>query len=215
MQASRSFKVFGCAVVLMMSHLQVQSINPVKDKMYPAFELDEVSLLDSEFKLRQDHDLKYLETLDPDMYLAHFRRNAGITTNSKGEAINNKNHYHGWEYGGSSTFGHYLSAISMMYKVTGDVALLEKINYIIDELDYIQHNPVYSDESLNKGVLVAFDRDDQDKVKEPNFLRTFDELRNGIVNLTTRSDDRNATATNPYYKTFLLAERWVIMVYKS
>ena len=202
MQASRSFKVFGCAVVLMMSHLQVQSINPVKDKVYPAFELDEVSLLDSEFKLRQDHDLKYLETLDPDMYLAHFRRNAGITTNSKGEAINNKNHYHGWEYGGSSTFGHYLSAISMMYKVTGDVALLEKINYIIDELDYIQHNPVYSDESLNKGVLVAYDRDDQDKVKEPNFLRTFDELRNGIVNLTTRSDDRNATATNPYYKTF-------------
>lgn len=177
-------------------------VHPAVAKRFQSFGLDEVTLKDKEWKFRQDHDLAYIRTLEPDRYLSPFRRNAGIEVDSKGNPVDNTKHYSGWETLGSSTFGHYLSALSMMYKVTGDTTLLHKINYIIDELDFIQRNPGYENESLRNGALVAFDRDRRDHVREPNFLRTYDELRQGKVNLTFAPDNRGATVENAYFKTF-------------
>ncbi len=122
------------------SQIQSQSVRPVVTKKFRSFGLDEVRLKDREFKLRQNHDFDYIRTLEPDRYLSPFRRNAGIEVDSKGIPVDNTKHYDGWEFLGSSTFGHYLSAISMMYKVTGDTTLLHKINYIIDELNFIQRS---------------------------------------------------------------------------
>ena len=184
------------------SQIQSQSVRPVVTKKFRSFGLDEVRLKDREFKLRQNHDFDYIRTLEPDRYLSPFRRNAGIEVDSKGIPVDNTKHYDGWEFLGSSTFGHYLSAISMMYKVTGDTTLLHKINYIIDELNFIQRNPSYENENLRHGALVAFDRDRHKHVREPNFLRTYDELRQGQVNLTSAPDNRGATVENVYFKTF-------------
>lgn len=194
--------LFFSLLFLSISQLNAQSIQPVVQKKYTSFELNEVKLHDEEFKSRQLHDFNYIRTLDPDRYLAPFRRNAGVVTDSKGNPVDNKKHYGGWEYLGSSTFGHYLSAISMMYKVTGEKSLLDKINYMIEELDYIQRNPTYPNENLKQGVLVAFDRNNQDQIQEPNFLRTYDELRAGNVNLTSAPNKRTATVATPFYKNF-------------
>ena len=190
------------SILLLALQIHAQPVQPVTSKPLNSFGLDEVTLLDREFRLRQELDLNYIKTLEPDKYLSHFRRNAGIETDSQGNPIDNTIRYGGWESLGSSTFGHYLSAMSMMYRVTGDTTLLHKINYIIEELDFIQRNPVYEDENLRKGVLVAFDRDHHDHVREPNFLRTYNELREGRVNLTSAPNKRDAAVENPFYKSF-------------
>ena len=178
------------------------TIAPIAIKSVQPFDLTNVRLSDGIFKQRQDHDLEYIKTLDPDKYLNHFRRNAGITTNSSGVAINNKNHYSGWESLGSSTFGHYISALVNMYKSTGDTDCLLKTNYIIDELYYIQNNATNPDSNFTKGALVAFYNNDNDQPQEPDFIATFNELRSGLVKLTNKSDSRTAIVTDPYYKYF-------------
>ena len=72
--------------------------------------------------------------------------------------------YGGWEsmeIAGHS-IGHWLSATSMMYHVTGDLLLKEKLEYAIDELAYVQ--------SLdNEGYLSGFKRDCFDEVFTGNF----------------------------------------------
>lgn len=193
---------FISLLLLLTLQMQSQPVEPVVKKQFCSFGLDEVILKDRELKLRQDHDFSYIRTLEPDKYLSPFRRNAGVETDSRGASVNHTKHYNGWEFLGSSTFGHYLSAISMMYKLTGDTTLLHKIDYIIDELDFIQRNPGYENDNLRHGALVAFDRDHRNHVREPNFLRTYDELRQGVVNLTFAPDNRGARVDNAYFKTF-------------
>lgn len=158
--------VFSGTLLLFTLQIQSQPIRPAATKLFNSFGLDEVCLHDRKFRLRQEFELEYIKTLEPDKYLSHFRRNAGVETDSRGKTVDNTSHYRGWESMGSSTFGHYLSALSMMYKVTGDTTLLHKINYIIDELDFIQRNPGYKDENLKQGVLVAFDRDHRNQYGE-------------------------------------------------
>ncbi|MDR2805967.1 MAG: glycoside hydrolase family 127 protein [Dysgonamonadaceae bacterium] len=109
------------------------------------FDLEEVRLLDgTAFKQRQDLDLKYLtETLNPDRYLHWFLVNANLPSK--------ESPYGGWESGGSSTMGHYLSALSMMYASTGSEIALEKVNYLIDMLDECQKNDPYRNRASGFG----------------------------------------------------------------
>lgn len=70
-------------------------------------------------------------------------------------------------------------------------------------LNFIQRNPSYENENLRHGALVAFDRDRHKHVREPNFLRTYDEPQTRPVNLTSAPDNRGATVENVYFKTFI------------
>ena len=98
---------------------------PPRAELFP---LKDVRLLDSPFKVAQATDLDYLLQLEPDRFLAWFRKEAGLTP--KAEV------YHGWEDRGVAghSLGHYLSAISAMWQATGDERLHARINYIVDQL---------------------------------------------------------------------------------
>ena len=92
------------------------------------FPLQDVKLLDSPFLQAQQTDLHYILALNPDRLLAPFLREAGLTPKAPS--------YTNWENTGLDGHigGHYLSALSMMYAATGDTAVYNRLNYMLDEL---------------------------------------------------------------------------------
>lgn len=98
------------------------------------FPLTEVKLLDGPFKHATELNIKTLLDYEPDRLLARFYTEAGLRPKAE--------QYHGWEdetIAGHS-LGHYLSAISMMFQTTGDQRFLERANYIVNELKFLQDN---------------------------------------------------------------------------
>ncbi len=106
-------------------------INKVSKKLH-YFKLSDVRLLPSPFKKAQQVDLTYMMKLNPDRLLAPYLKEAGL----KPKAEN----YPNWESEGldGHIAGHYLSALSMMYASTGKQSLLDRINYMVDELQRCQ-----------------------------------------------------------------------------
>jgi DUF1680 family protein len=107
--------------------LQFKVKPAVAPKVVP-FPLADVRLLDGPFKEGQDRAVKYLLSLEPDRFLANFRKEAGLPPKAR--------HYGGWESQGVSGHagGHYLSACALAYAATGDRQLLDRVNYFVDEL---------------------------------------------------------------------------------
>lgn len=99
----------------------------IEIKAYPV-SITQIRLLDGPFKTAMEADRRWLLSLQPDRFLHRFHENAGFPV--KGEL------YEGWENSTQSgfCFGHYLSAMSMLYAATGDKVVLEKIEYSIGEL---------------------------------------------------------------------------------
>ncbi len=95
----------------------------VAPKLQP-FSLRDVRLLDGPFKHAQQLDLNYLLSLEPDRFLHNFRTNAGLEPKAP--------IYGGWNSG--HAFGHYLSALSMMYQSTGDARIKQKLDYSVAQL---------------------------------------------------------------------------------
>jgi DUF1680 family protein len=107
------------------------------------FDLSDVTLLDGPFKHATELNIESLLNYEPDRFLAKFRREAGLEEKAE--------QYYGWEdmmLAGHS-LGHHLSACALMYKTTGDKRFLERVNYIVDELDACQ-------EADGSGYLGAF-----------------------------------------------------------
>ena len=96
------------------------------------FSLQDVKLLSSPFLQAQQTDLHYIQALDPDRLLAPFLREAGLTPKAPS--------YTNWENTGLDGHigGHYLSALSMMYAATGDTAVYNRLNYMLNELHRAQ-----------------------------------------------------------------------------
>lgn len=92
------------------------------------FSLRDVRLLDGPFKHAQQLDLDYLLSLEPDRFLHNFHVNAGLAPKAP--------IYGGWENSGVAghAFGHYLSAMSMMFQSTGDARVKAKLDYSVSEL---------------------------------------------------------------------------------
>ena len=111
------------------NRIKVKNVTPIKAF---AFDLSEVSLLESTFKTAMRADEAYLKIIEPDRLLSGFRKNAGLAP--KAEL------YGGWESDGLAghTLGHYLSAISMQYASSKDPVFLQKANYIVDQLEECQ-----------------------------------------------------------------------------
>lgn len=96
------------------------------------FQIKDVKLLDGPFKHATELNIQSLLNYQPDRLLARFRSEAGLKP--KAEA------YGGWEamtIAGHS-LGHYLSACALMYQTTGDQRFLDRVNYIVAELDTCQ-----------------------------------------------------------------------------
>jgi len=96
------------------------------------FKLQDVRLLKSPFKKAQQVDLDYMMKLDPDKLLAPYLKEAGLQPKAR--------NYPNWESQGLDGHigGHYLSALSMMYASTGDKELLDRVNYMVKELNRCQ-----------------------------------------------------------------------------
>lgn len=96
------------------------------------FPLQDVKLLDSPFLQAQQTDLHYILAMNPDRLLAPFLREAGLTPKAPS--------YTNWENTGLDGHigGHYLSALSMMYAATGDIAVYNRLNYMLNELHRAQ-----------------------------------------------------------------------------
>lgn len=125
--------------VICLSIVLAASISPVlaqvktaiKPQAY-AFKLNEVRLLDSPFSRARDLDAEVLLKISPDRLLHNFRENAGLKPKAE--------KYGGWEKMGIAghSLGHYLSALALHYGSTGDKRFLDRVNYIVDELDACQ-----------------------------------------------------------------------------
>ncbi len=104
---------------------------PVPKKVH-YFKLSDVRLLNSPFKKAQQVDLAYMMKLNPDRLLAPYLKEAGLPPKAK--------NYPNWESQGLDGHigGHYLSALSMMYASTGDKELLDRVNYMVKELNRCQ-----------------------------------------------------------------------------
>jgi DUF1680 family protein len=125
-------------------------VTPAVTAAQQMFPQGAVTLLDGPFKTMQDADHAYLIRLEPDRLLAQFRVEAGLEPKAKP--------YGGWESPAAPgttrslaghSLGHYLSAISLMYRITNDHRLLERVAYISKEWKECQ-------DRRGDGSLVAF-----------------------------------------------------------
>jgi len=97
------------------------------------FDLGQVRLTEGPFKHAQNLNVEYLLKFEPDRLLAGFRTIAGLEPKAA--------QYEGWEGPDRLTghsLGHYLSAICITYKATGDIRFKERADYIVDELAEVQ-----------------------------------------------------------------------------
>ncbi|TKK68058.1 glycosyl hydrolase [Ilyomonas limi] len=129
----------------------------VKPKVQ-SFPLGEVEITDALFRKAKDKDHAYLLQWNCDSLLYWHRKAAGLKPKVPG-------HYGGWEGGGSNILGHYLTALSLMYATTKDQQLLNRINYIVDELALCQQN-------AKTGAVF----------NGPGFKEAFEEMRKGNFN---------------------------------
>lgn len=97
-----------------------------------SFNMQDVRLLPSVFLQAEQTDLRYIMAMDPDRLLAPFLREAGLQPK--------KQSYTNWENTGLDGHigGHYITALSLMYVSTGDKDVLNRLNYILDELKRVQ-----------------------------------------------------------------------------
>ena len=92
------------------------------------FALSDVRLLDGPFKEAMERDAAYLLEVESDRLPARFCRYAGLEPKSE--------EYGGWERDTLSghSLGHYLSARSLLYGLTGDVRCKERVASVVEEL---------------------------------------------------------------------------------
>lgn len=97
-----------------------------------SFNMQDVRLLPSVFLQAEETDLRYIMAMDPDRLLAPFLREAGLQPK--------KPSYTNWENTGLDGHigGHYITALSLMYVSTGNKEVLDRLNYILDELKRVQ-----------------------------------------------------------------------------
>jgi DUF1680 family protein len=97
--------------------------------------LAKVRLTGGPLKHVQDLDARYLLQLEPDRMLAYYRERAGLAPKAEP--------YDGWDGGGRNLTGHiaghYLSAVSLMWAATGDDRFKSRADYIVEQLQDVQH----------------------------------------------------------------------------
>ena len=123
------------------------------------FDLDEVRLEAGPFKTAQETDEAYLLKLEPDRFLAWFRREAGLAPKAPV--------YGGWESQGVAghSCGHYLSALAQMYASTDKGEFKHRADYIVSELALCQ-------KANGNGYLAAI----------PGGKKIFAEIKAGDIN---------------------------------
>lgn len=96
------------------------------------FDLVDVQLHESDFKNAREVDLEYIMQLEPDKLLAPFLREAELKPKAES--------YPNWENTGLDGHigGHYITALSLMYASTEKKEVLDRLDYVINELNRVQ-----------------------------------------------------------------------------
>ena len=132
----KRFFISALTILCIISSLQAQNFAKlIHSPKMNYFSLSEIRLLDNEFKHLQELTHNYLLTLEPDRLCSWFRREAGLTPKAQP--------YPGWESNRDyiipgHILGFYMSSMSMMYETTGDPAILQRLEYVLKELDECQ-----------------------------------------------------------------------------
>ncbi|MDP6633675.1 MAG: glycoside hydrolase family 127 protein [Phycisphaerae bacterium] len=143
--------IVACSVVRgMVGEVKNYAVKPVVSNAQQLFPQGQVRLLDGPFKTMQDVDQAYLMRLEPDRLLALFRVEAGLEPKAKPYAGWERAAQPGktWSLAGHS-LGHYLSALSLMHRLTDDHRMKVRIEYITKELKACQ-------DKRGDGSVVAF-----------------------------------------------------------
>jgi DUF1680 family protein len=110
----------------------IKDVVPLQARPLP---LSDVRLTGGPLKHAQELDAKYLLELEPDRMLFYLRKSAGLEPKAK-EGCG------GWDGPGRNLTGHiaghYLSAVSYMYAVTGDPRFKERADYMVQQLKEVQ-----------------------------------------------------------------------------
>ena len=127
MISRRLFLLSASAVALAAATMgRARSVpQPVRVRPVP---IEAVRLRPSIFLRAVEANRRFLLSVEPDRLLHNFHASAGLEP--KGPV------YGGWEARGIAghSFGHYLSACSLMHAQTGDAAVRERVRYIVGEL---------------------------------------------------------------------------------
>ena len=177
--------------MLMMSfiHLNLFSQKTIDiskiEKVLP-FSNEEVTLKSSWIKQREELNITFLKSLDPDRLLHNFRVTAGLPSNAEP--------LEGWEspkIGLRGHFvGHYLSAVSSLVEKYKDLELVERLRYMIDELCKCQ-------QSFGNSYLSAFPDKDFDAL-EAKFTGvwapyyTYNKVMQGLLDAYTHTGNQKA-----------------------
>lgn len=104
------------------------------------------------FRQAQDRRLAFLLTVDDDQMLYNFRNAAGLDTKGAPKMI-------GWDSPDSllrgHTTGHYLSALALCYGATSNRTILDKLTYMIAELNRVQQ-AFTANQDIHDGFLSAY-----------------------------------------------------------
>ncbi len=105
----------------------ISGMNLIAQELKP-FQLNEVTLLQSEFKHAEDLDADYILAHDVDRLLAPFLIDAGIKPKAE--------RYGNWENTGLDGHigGHYLTALAQMVVVHDNPEMLKRLKYMLEEL---------------------------------------------------------------------------------
>ncbi|HEY8938291.1 MAG TPA: beta-L-arabinofuranosidase domain-containing protein [Cyclobacteriaceae bacterium] len=183
-------KIRGVLILLMLVSMVSKSQNLVfKSDVCKAlrFPNQSVTLAPSWIKHREDLNVAYLVSLDPDRLLHNFRINAGLSSNAQP--------LEGWEapYIGlrGHFVGHYLSAMSSIVEKNQDNRLLsERLNYMVTELGKCQ-------QVFGTGYLSAFPESDFD-ILETKFdgvwapYYTYHKIMQGLLDVFERTGNKRA-----------------------
>lgn len=155
------------------------------EKVTP-FSSKSVTLTSSWIKHREDLNIEFLKSLDPDRLLHNFKINAGLPSNAQP--------LDGWEspnVGLRGHFvGHYLSAVSCVVEKYQDTLLAKRLNYMVDQLYKCQ-------QAFGNGYLSAFPEKDFD-VLEAKFgdvwapYYTYHKIMQGLLDIYTRTGNKKA-----------------------
>lgn len=136
---------------------------PIQEKAPPAlseFDLRDIRLLDGPFRDAMLRNQKYLLSLEADRLLHTFRLNAGLPSAARP--------YGGWESPEAElrghTLGHYLSALSLMYRATGEERFASRVSSIVSALAEVQ--AALRERGSGDGYLSAFPEEFFDRLEK-------------------------------------------------
>ena len=127
--------------------------------------LDHVRLTGGPLKHAQDITATYLLSLDPDRMLSFYRQRAGLKPKAEP--------YAGWDGGGRNLTGHiaahHLSAVSLMFRATGDARFKVRADYMVRELEDVQKKNRDGYVGALEGLREAFARLSKGEIKSGGF----------------------------------------------